>query len=58
MRQLSNPIMMEGRRLVIRRPAPRLSEDAEDILRELGYGDEEIRKLGEDGVVLLMQRSD
>jgi crotonobetainyl-CoA:carnitine CoA-transferase CaiB-like acyl-CoA transferase len=41
---LANPIMLNGERLPSR-SAPALGADTEDVLREVGYSDEELERL-------------
>ena len=42
---LSSPIAMSGTRPVMERPAPEKGGETDDILREAGFGGEDIRKL-------------
>ncbi|GAB3629767.1 CaiB/BaiF CoA-transferase family protein [Pandoraea terrae] len=45
------PIAMGGHRLPPRMPLPKIGEQTEAILREIGYGDDQIVRLAADGVI-------
>ena len=46
-----NPIHVDGERLPLRRPPPRLGEHTDEILREAGLGADEITRLRETGAI-------
>jgi crotonobetainyl-CoA:carnitine CoA-transferase CaiB-like acyl-CoA transferase len=50
-RLLRFPLELSTGRAAVRRPPPMPGEQAEEILRELGYADADIRRLRADGVV-------
>ena len=50
-RTLASPVRLERTPVATRRPAPAPGEHTEEVLREAGYGDEEIARLRGDGVV-------
>ncbi|MDP3046667.1 MAG: CaiB/BaiF CoA-transferase family protein [Chloroflexota bacterium] len=46
-----SPVVMEGMDSGSARPAPRLGQDTRDLLRQVGYGSDEIQTLADAGVV-------
>ena len=50
MRVLNNPIRIDGERLPIR-AAPKLGSDTDDLLKAIGYGDDDIATMRNTGVV-------
>ena len=50
-RDVSLPLRMDGTRPRARTAPPSSGQDTTDVLRELGYDDEEIERLMADGVV-------
>ncbi|MDP2242281.1 MAG: CaiB/BaiF CoA-transferase family protein [Burkholderiales bacterium] len=52
-----NPVLFDQDGPVIRRPAPLLAEHSEEILKELGYGADQIDALSKAGVVLLARQA-
>lgn len=49
--QLSEPVLLNGFRLNNIRPPPTLGEHTVEVLKELGYSDEEIKILKEKGII-------
>jgi len=49
------PLSFEGERLVHRRPPPQLGEHSTEILRELGYTDEELDELAAEKIIRRVQ---
>ena len=50
-RVLNSPIRLSGTPNDTRRPAPMLGEHNEDVLRELGYPDDEVARILQEGVI-------
>ncbi|MDJ0869819.1 MAG: hypothetical protein QNK03_27230 [Myxococcota bacterium] len=51
MRQLRNPVRFRDTALGLRHHPPRLGQHTDELLREAGFADEEIRSLREGGAV-------
>jgi crotonobetainyl-CoA:carnitine CoA-transferase CaiB-like acyl-CoA transferase len=51
MKTLGLPLKSTGDLTAIRKPAPTLGQHSEEVLREIGYADADIRKLFEDRVI-------
>jgi crotonobetainyl-CoA:carnitine CoA-transferase CaiB-like acyl-CoA transferase len=51
MKTLGLPVKSTGQLTEIRQPAPWLGQHTEEVLREIGYADSDVRQLFEDGVV-------
>ena len=51
-RLASSPMQFDGHGLEVRRGAPMVGEHTDDVLRELGMGDEEIARLREKGTLV------
>ena len=49
--QFAFPVMVDGERGSIKRPAPRVGEHNSEILSGLGYGDDQINKFKQEGVI-------
>jgi formyl-CoA transferase len=47
------PTLLSGAPAPIRRPAPRLGQHTAEVLRELGYAEEEIKRLAESSTIQL-----
>ena len=47
------PTLLSGAPVPIRRPAPQLGQHTAEVLRELGYADQEIKRLAESGTIKL-----
>ncbi|MFN3743601.1 MAG: CaiB/BaiF CoA transferase family protein [Hyphomicrobiaceae bacterium] len=48
---LGQPILMSRSKAAVRRPPPTLGQHTAEILGEIGYGAEDVRKLAKDGVI-------
>ena len=48
---VGNPVKLSETPALVRRGAPELSEHTDDILRELGYGEEDIARFRAEGAV-------
>jgi crotonobetainyl-CoA:carnitine CoA-transferase CaiB-like acyl-CoA transferase len=57
MKTLGLPIKSTGDLTAIRKPAPMLGQHSEEVLRELGYGDADIRTLFDDQVIFDSSRN-
>ena len=58
MKTLGLPLKSTGDLTAIRKPAPMLGQHSEEVLREIGYGDAEIRTLFEERVIFDSSRKD
>jgi crotonobetainyl-CoA:carnitine CoA-transferase CaiB-like acyl-CoA transferase len=58
MKLLGLPIKATGELTSIRAPAPWLGQHSEEVLREMGYAEDEVCQLFQDGVVFDRQRRD
>lgn len=52
MKMLGLPVKSTGELTAIRRPAPWLGQHSTEVLREIGYGEDQVKQLFADGVVL------
>ena len=48
---VNSPIWITGQEKVTPRPAPNVGEHTDEVLREAGYGESEIRALRAEGVI-------
>jgi crotonobetainyl-CoA:carnitine CoA-transferase CaiB-like acyl-CoA transferase len=56
MKTMGLPIKSTGDLTAIRQPAPWLGQHSEEVLRGIGYGEQDIAKLFDDGVIFNRQR--
>jgi succinate--hydroxymethylglutarate CoA-transferase len=48
---LGQPILMSRSKASVRRPPPTLGQHTSEILADIGYGAEDVKKLAKDGVI-------
>jgi crotonobetainyl-CoA:carnitine CoA-transferase CaiB-like acyl-CoA transferase len=48
---LGQPILMSRSKASVRRPPPTLGQHTGEILADIGYGAEDVKKLAKDGVI-------
>jgi crotonobetainyl-CoA:carnitine CoA-transferase CaiB-like acyl-CoA transferase len=51
-RLTSGPVQFDGHGLDVRRGAPEIGEHTDEVLREIGFGDDDIARLRESGAVV------
>ena len=51
-KQLAEPVLINGVRPIARTPPPLLGQHTEEVLKELNYSDEEIEAMRKEGVIL------